>query len=64
MKGVIKGSEQSLLHDRGHLDEAAYLAMGLRGQTVYRQQREAIFNLFQAYQRMQWERHDLDWPDR
>ncbi|KAH8101588.1 hypothetical protein BXZ70DRAFT_933981 [Cristinia sonorae] len=59
--GVIKGSEQTLHSESGHLAREEYEA---RSQNAPTGQSDAIYTLFQKYQRMRAEKRQYDAADR
>ncbi len=64
LPGVIKGSEQTRDSDSGCLSREEYIHMSRRTQAMFSQQREAVYDLFEAYTRLKKSRRDHDAADR
>ncbi|KAI0757678.1 hypothetical protein C8Q80DRAFT_1134850 [Daedaleopsis nitida] len=62
--GVIKGSELALDRAEGHLDRETYYNLSHRTQGTFANQRECIYQLFNAYLKRKKERGDYDAADR
>ncbi|KAH8101589.1 hypothetical protein BXZ70DRAFT_104267, partial [Cristinia sonorae] len=62
--GVLKGSEQTLHSKSGYLTTEEYENLSHRAHGTFSGQRDAIYALFQAYQRMRGERRHYDAADR
>jgi hypothetical protein len=64
MTGTIKGSEQTLEHDEGYLDQKTYCALSHRANSTFATQRDTVYNLFLSYTKRKRELGDVDAADR
>lgn len=62
--GVIKGNEESLHSDTGHMSEKEYGALSHRTQSTFSGLRKMIYTLFTAYQKEKRSRGEYDAADR
>ncbi len=62
--GVIKGSEESILTEKGYLDRDTYVNMSHRRQATFATRRDVIYSLFEAYAKKKQERREWDAADR
>ena len=64
LRGVIKGSEQTLQLENGYLDKEAYTRLSHRQQGTFSHRREDVYRLFQSYLKLKSERREWDVADR
>lgn len=61
---MIKGSEQTLKQEYGYLEQQAYNGLSHRSQSTYANQRDVVYQLFEAYTQRKRERREYDAADR
>ncbi|KAF7340216.1 UvrD-like helicase ATP-binding domain-containing protein [Mycena venus] len=62
--GVIMGSEETLACASSYLDRATYLNLSERAQSTFADQRQRIYDLFEAYMNQKRSLSDIDAADR
>jgi hypothetical protein len=62
--GVIKGSEETLNCSEGFLDRSTYIDLSRRSHATFADQRDRIYDLFEAYLKLKRSNRDRDAADR
>ncbi len=62
--GIIKGSEESVLSEKGFVDLETYMNVTRRQQGTFTRNRELVYTLFQEYAKMKQDRDEWDAADR
>jgi hypothetical protein len=62
--GVLKGSEKTLEHLEGHLDQTSYLGLSSRTNSTFASQRTTVWPLFMAYMKHKRDLGHVDSADR
>jgi hypothetical protein len=62
--GVLKGSEKTLEHLEGHLDQNSYLGLSSRTNSTFAAQRTVVWQLFMAYMKHKRVLGHVDSADR
>ncbi|KAI0089831.1 hypothetical protein BDY19DRAFT_992789 [Irpex rosettiformis] len=62
--GIIKGSEESVDTEKGHIDQETYMNVTRRQLGTFTSQRDVVYWLFEEYTKMKQERAEWDAADR